>query len=391
MPRVVKRAVYEAVEPGLSGRSRPNAPLAPFVPPQLSLPVERPPSGPQWVHEIKLDGFRMAARIDNGRVQLLTRTGLDWTEKYPGAVAALANVKAKTAYVDGELCGVDAAGLPSFAQTQAATDGEPGVISSITPSTSYTSAAGISRISSFSSARSCSSPSSPTSQAFNSMARDRRRRDRPAARGQARFRRRGLEDDRRALRAGKPRPLAQSQSAQPPGIRRRRLVGSGRIAASSRRAATRLLHRRPQACLRRPRGHRHASQGARRSAAPSRPIGPQNIASERPAAALNPFRVAAHPVASSLGRAEACRRDHLSDLDGRQPLATHGLRRAARGQAGGRRPARALVNWTLVSVERWNEVAAHRRPLIVLRLVAVWARRAGAAADGFVLRRERWP
>ena len=37
----------------------------------------------------------MAARIDNGRVQLLTRTGLDWTDKYPGAIAALANVKAK--------------------------------------------------------------------------------------------------------------------------------------------------------------------------------------------------------------------------------------------------------------------------------------------------------
>jgi bifunctional non-homologous end joining protein LigD len=36
-------------------------------------PVEKPPSGPQWLHEIKLDGFRMAARIDNDRVQLLTR------------------------------------------------------------------------------------------------------------------------------------------------------------------------------------------------------------------------------------------------------------------------------------------------------------------------------
>jgi ATP-dependent DNA ligase len=36
--------------------------------PQLSQPVDKPPSGPQWVHEIKLDGFRMAARIDNGRV-----------------------------------------------------------------------------------------------------------------------------------------------------------------------------------------------------------------------------------------------------------------------------------------------------------------------------------
>jgi ATP-dependent DNA ligase len=34
--------------------------------------------------EIKLDGYRMAARIDNGRAQLLTRTGLDWT--YPSAI-----------------------------------------------------------------------------------------------------------------------------------------------------------------------------------------------------------------------------------------------------------------------------------------------------------------
>jgi bifunctional non-homologous end joining protein LigD len=68
----------------------------------------------------------MAARLDHGRAQLLTRTGLDWTEKYPSAVAALAGVRAKTAYIDGELCGVDDAGLPSFAQTQAATDGERG-------------------------------------------------------------------------------------------------------------------------------------------------------------------------------------------------------------------------------------------------------------------------
>ena len=56
----------------------------------------------------------MAARIDKGRVQLLTRTGLDWTAKYPNAAAALANLNVKTAYLDGELCGVDEAGLPSF-------------------------------------------------------------------------------------------------------------------------------------------------------------------------------------------------------------------------------------------------------------------------------------
>jgi bifunctional non-homologous end joining protein LigD len=81
-------------------------------------------SGPQWLHEIKLDGFRRAARTDNGCAQLLTRTGLDWTAKYPSAVAALANLNVRTAYLDGELCGVDDAGLPSFAHTQAATDGE---------------------------------------------------------------------------------------------------------------------------------------------------------------------------------------------------------------------------------------------------------------------------
>jgi bifunctional non-homologous end joining protein LigD len=66
----------------------------------------------------------MAARIDNGLVQLLTRTGLEWTAKYPSVAAALANLNVKSANLDGELCGVDDAGLPSFALTQAAADGE---------------------------------------------------------------------------------------------------------------------------------------------------------------------------------------------------------------------------------------------------------------------------
>jgi ATP-dependent DNA ligase len=88
MPRVVKRSASQAAE---SGPSRRSAALPQFVTPQLSQPVEKPPSGAQWLHEIKLDGYRMAARIDNGHVQLLTRTGLDWTDKYPSPVAALAN------------------------------------------------------------------------------------------------------------------------------------------------------------------------------------------------------------------------------------------------------------------------------------------------------------
>ena len=66
----------------------------------------------------------MSARIERARVQLLTRTGLDWSDKYPSVVEALAKVGAKTAYLDGELCGIGDDGLPSFSQTQAASDGE---------------------------------------------------------------------------------------------------------------------------------------------------------------------------------------------------------------------------------------------------------------------------
>jgi ATP-dependent DNA ligase len=88
MSRAVKRSVSQAVRAAPASRSRPNSALPLFVPPQLTQPVEKPPSGPQWLHEIKLDGYRMAARIDNGRVQLLIRTGLDWTSKYPSAIAA---------------------------------------------------------------------------------------------------------------------------------------------------------------------------------------------------------------------------------------------------------------------------------------------------------------
>ena len=121
---VVKRSSSQAVA---SGRSRRDGPLPQFVRPQLSQPVEKPPAGPQLVHEIKLDGYRMAARIDSGRAQLLTCTGLGWTDKYPSVTEALSNLNVKTAYLDGELCGVDDAGLPSFAQTQAPSDGERGV------------------------------------------------------------------------------------------------------------------------------------------------------------------------------------------------------------------------------------------------------------------------
>jgi bifunctional non-homologous end joining protein LigD len=56
----------------------------------------------------------MSARIEKGQVKLLTRSGLDWTTKYPAMGAAFAQLKVNTAFIDGELCGVHPDGVTSF-------------------------------------------------------------------------------------------------------------------------------------------------------------------------------------------------------------------------------------------------------------------------------------
>ena len=86
MSRVIKRSASQAVKSGLVPPRHPPSEVHPST--AFSAGREAP-SGPQWLHEIKLDGYRMAARIENGRAQLLTRTGLDWTDKYPSATRGL--------------------------------------------------------------------------------------------------------------------------------------------------------------------------------------------------------------------------------------------------------------------------------------------------------------
>jgi ATP-dependent DNA ligase len=97
--------------------------LPTWMKPQLAELVKKPPVGNDWLHEIKFDGYRMHARLDHGRVRLLTRTGLDWTLKYPAISGAFATLHADTAYLDGELCGVRPDGTTSFAIIQNASDG----------------------------------------------------------------------------------------------------------------------------------------------------------------------------------------------------------------------------------------------------------------------------
>jgi hypothetical protein len=84
------------------------------VKPNLAALVKAAPDGPSWLHEIKLDGYRMHARLDAGRVKILTRRGNDWTEKYPSIAEALTSLPADTAYLDGELCGLLPDGRTAF-------------------------------------------------------------------------------------------------------------------------------------------------------------------------------------------------------------------------------------------------------------------------------------
>src|SRR5712671_4422884 len=104
------------------GRRAEATALPDWIKPQLTKLVDQPPDGPEWLHEIKFDGYRMHARLDRGAVRLLTRTGLDWTHKYPAIAAAVASLTARQAYLDGELCGVFPDGITSFSMIQAASD-----------------------------------------------------------------------------------------------------------------------------------------------------------------------------------------------------------------------------------------------------------------------------
>ena len=86
--------------------------------PQLATLVAEPPAGARWIHEIKLDGYRTLARIENGRARLLTRNGHDWTERYAVLAESLEGLACATAVLDGEVCVQRNDGATSFAALQ---------------------------------------------------------------------------------------------------------------------------------------------------------------------------------------------------------------------------------------------------------------------------------
>ena len=91
-----------------------------FIAPELALSAKSAPSGAGWLHELKLDGYRIQARKDGPRVQLLTRTGLDWTHRMKKIAEQVRDIPATTAILDGEVVVLADNGTTSFADLQAA-------------------------------------------------------------------------------------------------------------------------------------------------------------------------------------------------------------------------------------------------------------------------------
>lgn len=88
--------------------------------PQLAALTDEPPSGDDWVHEIKYDGYRMLARISGGRIRLLTRNGKDWSARFPAIAEALASLPTGQSWLDGEVVALRPDGTSSFAELQQA-------------------------------------------------------------------------------------------------------------------------------------------------------------------------------------------------------------------------------------------------------------------------------
>jgi bifunctional non-homologous end joining protein LigD len=82
--------------------------------PQLATLVDAAPEGAEWLHEIKLDGYRVLARIERGKVRLLSRSGQDWTSRMKPVADALPGLKVSSAVLDGEVVVLDAEGRSRF-------------------------------------------------------------------------------------------------------------------------------------------------------------------------------------------------------------------------------------------------------------------------------------
>jgi bifunctional non-homologous end joining protein LigD len=88
------------------------------IAPQLATLVQSPPTGAEWLHEVKFDGYRLIAYVQNGSVELRTRTQQNWTERYPKIAEGLSELPVDTAILDGEVVALLPSGISSFQALQ---------------------------------------------------------------------------------------------------------------------------------------------------------------------------------------------------------------------------------------------------------------------------------
>jgi bifunctional non-homologous end joining protein LigD len=99
-----------------SGATRPP----PFREPQKATLVDSVPSGSAWLHEMKYDGYRCQLAIGGGDARVYTRSGLDWTDKFPDIAAAARRIECGSALLDGEIVKLDESGNTGFSALQQA-------------------------------------------------------------------------------------------------------------------------------------------------------------------------------------------------------------------------------------------------------------------------------
>jgi bifunctional non-homologous end joining protein LigD len=117
-PRKAKAAKTKSAK-AKKAKSKGSARLPDFIPPMLATLRTHAPADAGWLHEIKFDGYRLQARLENGEVKLLTRKGLDWTHRFSNIAEAVAGLDADTALIDGELVSQEDGGISNFGDLQA--------------------------------------------------------------------------------------------------------------------------------------------------------------------------------------------------------------------------------------------------------------------------------
>jgi bifunctional non-homologous end joining protein LigD len=120
--------VPAAAAPSATGASRRRSPspsrggtkIPPFREPQKATLVDHVPSGSGWIHEMKYDGYRCLLGIGGGKAKVYTRSGLDWSDKFPEIVEAAALLDSASALLDGEIVALDEKGNTGFSALQQA-------------------------------------------------------------------------------------------------------------------------------------------------------------------------------------------------------------------------------------------------------------------------------